>query len=547
MKNIISNFICLCLMAIMANCDDSFLDRNPYTSLASGTIWTSDANALMALNGVYSNARREWGLQGIAYHFTCWGPDGYNYFRNSTIERNTATSRDGNFLNAYTAFYLIIRSANDVISNLTDNPNITPDMGKRMIGEAKFFRGISYFYLWQLWGGVIILDKPVLPSETYLSRNTAEEVRDFVIKDFTDAVEALPVSYAAADYGRVTKGAAVAMLGKSYLYDKQWAKAAEQFGKLLSAPYDYDLHPEYWQLFDYKWENNKEFLFAVQMIDQTDLGSMYEEWYGSRATYQYAQSYCLASHLPFETSIRNDGTPVDLSTRPKRSDYENEHDYGVDLMAWYEETLKTTDKRLQGNLIMPTDTFIGLNSTVYKVYWPYADYANATPPALRIEFSGYACYIWRKFVNTGNDNKVRWNSPDDIPIIRFSDVLLMYAEAMNEQNGATSEVYAAVNRVRERAEVAGLPEGLSKEDMRRNIWLERYREFPGEGILFFDVRRWRTAHTTDPIFGLNHDVLDFRGERLFDRKFAERYYLWPIPEAERDLNDKLDQNPGWEQ
>lgn len=549
MKTIIKfNFICLCLTALFStSCDDGFLDRTPYTSLASSTIWTSDNNALMAINGIYSNARREWAMHGYAYHFTCWGPDGYNYFRGAAIEMNTATTRSGEFLNTYTNFYRVIRLTNDAIVNLENNSAITPELSKRMLGEAKFFRGLSYFVLWHLFGGVIILDKPVLPSETYLPRNTAEEVKAFVIKDFTDAIESLPVSYSSGDYGRITKGAATAMLGKTYLYDNQWDKAAEQFGKLLVAPYDYDLHPEYWQLFDYKWENNEEVVYSIQMIDQADLGSMYEEWYGGRATYQYAQSYCLASHLPFETSVNTDGTPVDLSTRPKRSDYETEFDYGVDLMAWYETCLPNVDKRLQGNLIMPTDTFIGLNSTVYKVYWPYLDYANATPPAYRIEWSGYACYNWRKFVNIANENKVRWNSPNDIPVIRFADVLLMYAEAVNEQSGPTAAVYDAVNRVRERAGIAALADGLSKDEMRRYIRLERYHEFPGEGHLFFDVRRWRTAHTDDPIFGLNHDVLDFRGEKLFTRKFTERYYLWPIPEQERELNSQLDQNPGWEQ
>jgi hypothetical protein len=208
---------------------------------------------------------------------------------------------------------------------------------------------------------------------------------------------------------------------------------------------------------------------------------------------------------------------------------------------------KDVDKRLQANIIMPTDTFVGLNSQTYKVYWPYSNYANATPPAYRIEFSGYAIYSWRKFVNTGNENTVRWDSPDDIPIIRFADVLLMYAEALNESEGPTDEVYQAVDRVRARAGLAGLPSGLDQDGMRRFIRLERYHEFPGEGLLFSDVRRWKTASTSDPVFGLNHDVLDFRGEKLFTRKFEEKYYLWPIPEAERDLNENLDQNPGWEQ
>ena len=88
-----------------------------------------------------------------------------------------------------------------------------------MIGEARFLRGFSYFMLWQLYGGVIILDKPTQPIDTYLPRNTADQVRDFVIEDFKDAIERLPLEYSESEYGRITQGAAVAMLGRTYLYD----------------------------------------------------------------------------------------------------------------------------------------------------------------------------------------------------------------------------------------------------------------------------------------------------------------------------------------
>lgn len=146
------------------------------------TVWTSDANANMQLNGVYKLTKNGWAMQGYCYHFTCFGPDGYDYFRNSNIEMGTATTRDGIFLSAYVEYYKVINAANDAIANLTDNPNITPELRERMIGEARFLRGFSYFMLWQLYGGVIILDKPTQPTDTYLPRNTADHVRDFVIE-----------------------------------------------------------------------------------------------------------------------------------------------------------------------------------------------------------------------------------------------------------------------------------------------------------------------------------------------------------------------------
>src|SRR5699024_8836947 len=108
-----------------------------------------------------------------------------------------------------------------------------------------------------------------------------------------------------------------------------------------------------------------------------------------------------------------------------------------------------------------------------------------------------------------------------------------------------SEALAAINSVRNRAGLADISAGVSQDDLRRRIRIERLRELPGEGHLYFDVRRWGTAETDDPYIGLNHDVLDFRGEKLFTRVFTEKDYLWPIPEQERERNENLDQNPGW--
>ena len=81
--------------------------------------------------------------------------------------------------------------------------------------------------------------------------------------------------------------------------------------------------------------------------------------------------------------------------------------------------------------------------------------------------------------------------------------------------------------------------------MQRAIRLERLREFPGEGHLLLDVRRWELADTSDPVFGLNNDVLDFRGEKLFTRVFPKKYYQWPIPQADLEINKAIEQNPLW--
>lgn len=546
MKKII--FLVTIMTLATISCQDNFLDRAPYDALSSSKVWTSDKNAMTAVNGIYSSFARG-AMYNFYYYITNIGPDGFAWVRGGaglTQAQGLATNRDGIFLSTYYLFYRVIMYANDAIVNLPDNPAVTKELANRLIGEAKFMRGICYFYLWSLYSGVILLDKPLNPSETYLPRNTADEVKAFIIADFTDAIEKLPVSYEAADKGRATKGAAIAMLGKTYLFDKQWAKAAEQFGKLMTTPYAYQLVNDYADLFNYKTQPNSESVFDIQYIMQTGYGSSFDNMYGTRSYQNSGQDYSDVDLTSLKVYTKPDGTAIDWSTMPKRSDYASDYLLGLDLIPWYETTFANVDKRMHKNIIVPGSTYLGQNNVIFKLYYPYQDYVGKTPPPLRTTFPDVALIPWRKFVITGTENLYRADCPTDNPLIRFADVLLMYAEAKNEAEGPGTDVYNAVNKIRTRAGLVNLPEGLSKEAMRREIWLERFREFMGEGVLYFDVVRWKTAATNDPVFGLNRDVLDFRGMWLFTKAFKEKDYLWPIPAQEIEINSNLTQNPGWE-
>lgn len=545
MKKII---LFLIIIVTASSCEKGFLDRTPYDGLSDAKIWGSEKNILMQMNGVYSTFARD-AMYDFYWYITNIGPDGYAWVRGTAgliQSQGLATARDDKFLTQYSAFYKTIKYANDAIANLPNNPSISSELSDRLVGEAKFLRGLSYFYLWDLYGGVIILDKPLNPADTYLPRNTAEEVKTFIINDFTDAIDKLPVSYeSASDDGRVTKGAAIAMLGKTYLYDKQWANAAEQFGKLMNSPFSYQLVADYADIFNYKTQPNSERVFDIQYIMLEGYGSSFDNMYGTRIHNRGCQDYSDVELTTISVYTNLDGSPIDMSTMPKRINYPDDHQFGLDLISWYESTYANVDNRLHKSVIVPGATFLGRSNLIFKLYYPYADYVNADPPPIRTTFPNIALIPWRKFVTTGTDNLYRADCPTKNPLIRYADILLMYAEAKNETDGPTADVYNAVKQIRDRAGLVDLPAGLSKEDMQRNIWLERFREFPGEGMLYFDVRRWGTATSNDPVFGLNHDVLDFKGDRLFTKAFAERDYLWPIPAQEREINTILTQNPGW--
>jgi hypothetical protein len=135
------------------------------------------------------------------------------------------------------------------------------------------------------------------------------------------------------------------------------------------------------------------------------------------------------------------------------------------------------------------------------------------------------------------------NSEMNFPLIRYADILLMYAEALNEVSGPTTEVYDAINQVRSRptVEMPDLPAGLTKEQMRDAIRLERRIEFAGEGLYFYDIKRWKTAEVENVGAFYN-----YKGEVISNRVFnPNRDYLWPIPFTEIDLNPNLIQNPNY--
>jgi len=163
--------------------------------------------------------------------------------------------------------------------------------------------------------------------------------------------------------------------------------------------------------------------------------------------------------------------------------------------------------------------------------------------------SGWFTYLWRKFVPEGNENgamAVREHTPFNFPLIRYADVLLMLAEAYNE-DGQLDKAIIELNKVRARVGMPGLNSGVaalqvtSKTQMFDRIVHERKVELAGEGHQFSDLRRWGIAKAQ-----LDGAVIrNLFGETHFVRKFTDRDYLWPIPRTDIEMNAELKQNEGW--
>lgn len=538
-----------CILSVITGCKKDFLDTRPQAAISSSIIWSSDDYATMAVNGIYGNFLGERYFGDYTWRYSLWGPDALDY-GGSTMEQGRMTASTRDIWRKYAYMYGLIRLCNDAIANITDNPKLTPEVAQRLVGETKFIRGFCYFNLWASFGGLILLDKPTPIQETYtLTRSTSEETQQFLIKDFTDAIAALPADYSAApsNTGRATKGAAQAMLGKTYLFAENWAKAAEELEKLMHPPYSYGLPADYASVFDPNNERNSEIIWDMECIDYPGLGSEQDFRYGGRSLPVSGWSQTVASWAVVNAYTNQDGSAIDISDIPKRENYASEYDYGLVLIPWYQQKYKNADKRLHDNIIMPGDTILGNGNLQYMMKWPYGDHASDNPyPAYQLDNSDKASFGWRKFtMDAAHAHVNREDSPLNLIFIRFADVLLQWAEAKNEASGPSSDIYDAVNMVRDRGRVPHIS-GLSKDDLRKAIRMERIRELPGEGQLFFDVRRWKLAATTDPIFGLNRVENDFTMRPYFTSVFPEKYYLFPIPQDELIFNKNLTQNPGWE-
>ena len=193
MKRKIQTLLIVCAGLLGSGGCNDFFDRNPYDAMPSSKIWASDAYAKNAVNGLYAIANNGDAIQGYCYRFTCWGPDGYEYFRTNTMETGKLTVNDGLAGMFYSNYYTLIRAANEAIANLDGNTQLTPELRDQLLGEARFFRGFSYFILWQLYGDVILLDRPMdSDAVNRLAKSPADKIRDFAGEDFKAAASLLP-------------------------------------------------------------------------------------------------------------------------------------------------------------------------------------------------------------------------------------------------------------------------------------------------------------------------------------------------------------------
>lgn len=493
MKKMTHKFLIISFLTIGAFSCDDFLEKNPQGTPTQESFPTTTEDAILATNAAYSTTRN-WSYHSGGFPITdIMSDDAYKGSNRNdgaatvgVFDNFSHTADLGLLNNWWSALYEGIKRANVVINEV---PEIAMDgaLQNKLIGEARFLRALYYFDMARAWGGVQLVETNAPPLN--LEKSSQAEIFNFVE---TDLLAAIPVlneksEQASEDIGRATKGAARALLARVYLFQQDFENA-EKYALEVINSMEYDLEEVYANANSVEGENGVESIFevgALQIENTEGGGNQYANTQGVRGNPNKGWGFNRPSvdlRLAFETGDpRQDATIIELG----------EYIDGIEIIG-------------------------------------DSDTPNEYDNGYAIEIESYNQKVWvpgsTTIANFGHNRR----------IIRYSDVLLMAAEALNENN-KPNEALVFLNEVRERARQGDetiLPDitETDKDALREIILNERRVELALEGHRFWDlVRTGRTAEVLAP------------------RGFVEgKHELLPIPQNQIDLSQgSLTQNDNW--
>lgn len=528
-------------------CNDSFLDRYPKEELSDGSFWKTPNDAETFVSQIY-NILPGGGAGDIdgdidsdnAVHGIKWAA--------GNVSKGIYDPSDF----GWGGEYGYIRKCNVLLQKIELIPDYDTTKKEQVIGQARFFRGYTYFSLIRNFGDVPYTESALdLKDLTGITRTNVTEVYGKVIEDLDYAISKLPESWDAANAGRITKGAAYAMKARVALYYSKWDVAAAAAKSCMDLGiyelYDKDNTGKYAELFWEKADGCKEGILVQQFNapDKSNYIAMFESfpgagWGGINPTQSLVDAFEDIQGAPIaSSSLYDPKKPFD--NRDPRLEIDILHDGE----AIYGKTIKVSPLKS----CYPTGI---------------ATHGDATATG----------YYQQKWLDPENGPaEVSWDGSRDWNVIRYAEVLLTYAEATNETTALDASAFDAVNQIRARVGMPLLQKSnatlptycATQEALRERIRNEWRVEFALEGSKRkWDIRRWGIAKEVlnAPFEGLEYkledssDALDgdggkictlYEGTRIVlnGSSYTDNNYIFPVPQEELDLNPSLGQNPGY--
>ncbi len=523
-------FILYTLLAIgITGCNDDFLDVAPGDKLTDVSFWKTEKEAFDALTAAYAtfsergNVWSAWNTYLFAAGTMTDDAEGtYNSFQDGSVGPTDGTVKD-----LYKELYTNIRICNVFLANI-DRPEMDESLRARFIAEARFIRAYHYSLLRNNWGGVPLIIAPLTASELNVPRSSAAEITAFISSELTAAAAGLPASYGAADLGRATKGAALTLKARALLYAENYPEAALAAQEVMALGYDLfqdGTGEGYLNLQQKPNEDNQEVIFAVR--------------YNNPDTFHW---YLVRVYPPNHTHPGGENGAVKISQA-------------------FVDAFETTDGKTiddPTSIFDPLNEFSNRDPRLNMAVFKKGDMLSGDPlTGSTVDASNNTGYYARKLIQDQDFHG--WDRYDrDLVLMRYAEVLLIFAEANIESGSISQSVLDAINDVRARAynttraDVANYPTitTTDQSELREIIRRERRVELGMEhgDYRLNDIRRWNIAETV-----LNSDMdgaIDGTGNYRFIKNLsfdASKHYLWPIPQREIDLigPEILDQNPGY--
>ena len=528
--------IIVVFLALFTSCND--LDLAPTNKFTDLNYWTSEEKASAVLSMAYSqmfDANYFFANERLSDNLY----EGRGNTDEKIITSGQADAALGRFANEWKNCYEGIKTCHTFLENIDLVPAMDETLKTRMKAEARFIRAFLFFRLASQYGDVPLFDYNLsLQEANSIARSPKSEVIGFVRNELNEIVNILPAKeeYDASDNGRITSGAVMTLLARIYLYDNDWANVASICEEIMNGEYGhYELFPSYSGLFMPDNEYNDEVILDLgyALIDRT-----------------WNQLY---DAIPLSVGGRiNAFAP----TQELVDDYIMKNGKGIlDANSGYHEDnpYVNRDPRFEATIVYHGYQWTKGDGTTSAIYIKPGS-SEAAGASNLDEYAGPGQnstgtgYYLRKYFDPTAPSGIEAGL--NLILMRYGDILLMYAEAKNELGQMDEDIWnQTIRALRVRAgftDTSAL--NYPGSDLQQIIRRERRCELAIEGLRLFDIRRWKTIESV--MNGYPHGAKFAAGNtqyiQLDQRRFnKDRDYLFAIPQSQRDINENLAQNPGY--